>query len=134
MIYIKENTMDRISNWSDDSICVLTDFDRTITTGNSPSSWSILSNSNMISNEYVKESYELYNAELPGEMLDWSFWYDNAETVEEYHSEQVVGQYVMLGIAAVFILLPVIGIVFLVRKRKELDRYIEEYNNEPDNF
>ena len=75
MIYIKENTMDRIRNWSDDSICVLTDFDRTITTGNSPSSWSILSNSNMISNEYVKDSYELYNYYRPVE-LDESMDYE----------------------------------------------------------
>ena len=53
MIIVKENTLERIKEWSDDSIYVLTDFDRTITVGNSDSSWSILSKSDMVPKEYV---------------------------------------------------------------------------------
>lgn len=83
---------------------------------------------------YFEEAYELYNAEIPGEMLDWSFWYDDAETMEEYRSDKASGQYIMFGMAALFIVPCVVGILLLVRKRKELDRYIAEYNNEPYNL
>lgn len=75
MIIVKENTLERIKEWSDDSIYVLTDFDRTITVGNSDSSWSILSKSDMVPKEYVKERQELYNYYRPYE-IDETMDYD----------------------------------------------------------
>ena len=75
MISIKEETLNKIKNWSDDSIYVLTDFDRTITVGNSASSWSILSKSDMVPKEYVNERQELYDYYRPYE-IDESLDYD----------------------------------------------------------
>ena len=68
MIYIKNGVLERIGGWNDDSIYVLTDFDRTITVGNSDSSWSILSKSNMVPKEYVNERQEFYNRYRPYEI------------------------------------------------------------------
>ena len=48
MISINKGTLERIKDWSDDSIYILTDFDRTITVVNSASSWSILSKSDKV--------------------------------------------------------------------------------------
>ena len=75
MIIVKENTLERIKEWSDDSIYVLTDFDRTITVGNSDSSWSILSKSDMVPKEYVNERQEFYNYYRPYE-IDETLDYD----------------------------------------------------------
>jgi len=55
MITIKEGTLERIKDWTDETIYILTDFDRTITIGNSESSWSILSKSSEVPKEYVEE-------------------------------------------------------------------------------
>lgn len=75
MIIVKENTLERIKEWTDDSIYVLTDFDRTITVGNSDSSWSILSKSDMVPKEYVNERQEFYNYYRPYE-IDETLDYD----------------------------------------------------------
>jgi len=68
MLLIKDGTKERIKDWKDDSIHVLTDFDRTITAGASESSWSVLSKSNLVSKEYVKERQDLYNYYRPIEI------------------------------------------------------------------
>ena len=57
----QDNVLERIKEWTDDTLYVLTDFDRTITVGNSDSSWSILSKSDMVPKEYVVERQEFYN-------------------------------------------------------------------------
>ena len=75
MIFIKDNTLNRIKDWTDDSIYVLTDFDRTITVGSSSSSWSILSKSNIVSKEYNDERQSLYDYYRPYE-IDKSLDYD----------------------------------------------------------
>lgn len=68
MIYIKEGTNERIHNWKDNSIHVLTDFDKTITEGSSNSSWSILSKSGLVPKEYVEERQKLYDYYRPIEI------------------------------------------------------------------
>lgn len=68
MITYKKDTLKKFKNWSDESIHILTDFDRTITTGNSDSSWSILSKSNEVPKEYIKDRMELYNYYRPIEI------------------------------------------------------------------
>lgn len=68
MINIKNKTLERIENWSDNSIHILTDFDRTITVGNSDSSWSILSKSNLVPKGYVEERQALFNYYRPYEI------------------------------------------------------------------
>jgi len=68
MIIIKNGTLERINDWKDNSIYVLADFDRTITVGNSESSWSILSKSNLVPKEYVEERQILFNYYRPFEL------------------------------------------------------------------
>lgn len=75
MIIIKNGTLERVKEWIDDSIYVLTDFDRTITVGNSESSWSILSKSNVVPKEYVEERQELFDYYRPIE-IDETLDYD----------------------------------------------------------
>jgi len=65
MIYIKENTLDRIANWSDDSIHILADFDRTITAGHGEGSWSVLAKSDLLPKEYVEGRKVLYKRYRP---------------------------------------------------------------------
>lgn len=68
MIYIKEGTEERISNWQDNSIYVLADFDRTLTVGESKTSWSILAGSDLVPKEYVTERQEFYDYYRPFEI------------------------------------------------------------------
>lgn len=67
MIIIKEGTKERIKNWHDNNIHILTDFDRTITRGDSNSSWGILSKNNF-NKEYEKERKSLYEFYRPIEI------------------------------------------------------------------
>lgn len=75
MIYIKNGTSERISKWEDNSIYVLTDFDRTLTLGSSSTSWSILSKSNMVPKEYVVQRNAYYDYYRPIE-IDETLSYD----------------------------------------------------------
>ena len=47
---------------------VVTDFDRTITKGNSKTSWSILANSDLVPKEYAEERQALYDIYRPIEI------------------------------------------------------------------
>lgn len=104
MIYIKNNILIKINNWQDDSIHILTDFDRTLTKGNSISSWSILSNSNLLPEEYVFERQKLFDYYRPIEideslefniknkfMIEW--WKKHFDLFIKYKlSEKVVNE------------------------------------------
>ena len=68
MITYNKEKLEKINNWIDSTIHVVTDFDRTITVGNSESSWSVLSKSNLVPEEYVKERQEFYNYYRPFEI------------------------------------------------------------------
>lgn len=68
MIIIKGGTLERIKDWQDESTYVLTDFDRTITEGNSESSWGILSTSKMVPQEYIEERKKLFDYYRPFEV------------------------------------------------------------------
>lgn len=75
MIKCQNDIINRINEWNDNSIHILTDFDRTITVGNSDSSWSILSKSNLVPKEYVAERQELFSYYRPFE-IDESLDYE----------------------------------------------------------
>lgn len=75
MIYIKDGTLEKIEKWTESSMHVLTDFDRTITAGDSDSSWGILSKSNLVPKEYVMERQALFNYYRPIE-IDESLEYE----------------------------------------------------------
>ena len=68
MIFIKENTNERIKDWKDDEIYVLTDFDRTLTLGSSSTSWSILSKSDLVPKSYIEERNAFYEYYRPIEI------------------------------------------------------------------
>lgn len=65
MIYIKEDVNEKLKNWSDDTIHILADFDRTISDCNSSSSWSILSKKDLMPTEYAEERNVFYNHYRP---------------------------------------------------------------------
>lgn len=83
---------------------------------------------------YLEEAYDTYNVQLPGELLDWTFYFDDVETMDDYRQRESSRQRMFFAFAGVFLLPSTIGILVLIRKRKELDRYIAEYNNEPYNL
>jgi 5'-nucleotidase len=66
MIFIKEDAKEKIDELRYDRLHVVTDFDRTLTLSSSNSSWGILSK--MMSEEYGKETHELYNFYRPIEI------------------------------------------------------------------
>ena len=73
-MFIKNGVVERIENWQDNTIYVLTDFDKTLTLGSSASSWSVLSKSDKVPKEYVEESKKLYDYYRPfyvNEELDY---------------------------------------------------------------
>lgn len=74
MITYNEMTIKKWQNWHDDSIYVVTDFDRTLTIGESESSWGILSTGDFVSPEYIEDRNRLYKKYRPieiDETMDW---------------------------------------------------------------
>ncbi len=67
MLYIKDKIIDSVNNWNN-NYYIVTDFDRTITAGDSESSWGVLSKSGNVSEDYIKERQNLYNKYRPIEI------------------------------------------------------------------
>ena len=65
MIYLNEETKQRIKDLDINNMYVVADFDETITSGARSGSWDILETSELISPEYVKEADALYNHYYP---------------------------------------------------------------------
>ncbi len=76
--------------------------------------------------EYFEKSYQTYSKAEAGEKLDWCFYYDDAKTPEEYRSNQIVGQYVLLVLGGVIAVASLAGTLWLIRKRKKLNRKSKE--------
>ena len=88
-MFINENKkyMLPIKDWKD--YFVVADFDRTITNGNSQTSWSILANSNLVPKEYVEERAKLYSKYRPIE-LDNSLEYDEkSKLIREWFKKHI---------------------------------------------
>lgn len=68
MITYNEMTIKNCQNWHDDSIYVVTDFDRTLTIGESESSWGILSTGDFVCQEYIQDRNKLYEKYRPIEI------------------------------------------------------------------
>lgn len=68
MIYIREEAKEKIANLNINDIYVLTDFDRTVTAGDSESCWGMLSRSNLVPSEYIGERETLYKKYRPIEI------------------------------------------------------------------
>lgn len=100
MIIYKDN-LSKLNKWNDNSIFVLTDFDRTLTSGNSWGSWEIIVNNAKVSNEYKKEVYDLFDYYRPLEinenidkkirkqyMIDW--WNEEIELFKKYNFDEYI--------------------------------------------
>ncbi len=68
MIYCNDKVFTKISQMEDDNTYILMDFDRTITSADSQSSWGIISSSNLVPKDYVIERQELFNYYRPLEI------------------------------------------------------------------
>ena len=67
MLNIKEETIKQVNNWNN-NFYIVTDFDRTITAGDSESSWGVLSKNSNVSKEYIAERQKLYQKYRPIEI------------------------------------------------------------------
>ena len=67
-MYINESIKDLLPLKMLNELYVVAVFDRTITKGNSKTSWSILANSNLVPKSYIEERQELYNYYRPIEI------------------------------------------------------------------
>lgn len=76
---------------------------------------------------YFGIAYELCNAELPGEVLVWDFYYQDAETIEDYREDKVGDATSSIMFGLVMMIPCTIGILIFVGKRKNLmpDGYVE---------
>ena len=101
MITYNKEKIENANKWNDDSIYVLADFDRTITLGNSESSWGVLSKSKFASPEYSEERTKLYSYYHPYEinekldyeeknkiMIEW--WDKHIELFNKYKLEEKI--------------------------------------------
>lgn len=68
MVHIKEGTLEKIKNWNDDSIYILADFDRTLTTNDSDGSAAVLSKIDSVPEEYIFEKQKAYDYYRPIEL------------------------------------------------------------------
>lgn len=72
-----------------DNIYVVADFDRTITTGNSKTSWSILANSNLVPQSYVEERQALYDKYRPIEISETIPLEDKMKAMKEWFEKHI---------------------------------------------
>ena len=100
MIYYNSDKIKNIKNISDNSLCVVTDFDRTLTLGSSKSSWEILSSS-FVDKNYIVERDKLAKIYRPIEvdetidektknkkMIEW--WQKHIELLIKYKLKEEV--------------------------------------------
>ncbi len=81
---INDKTKEKLPLKNLDNYYVVADFDRTITTGNSKTSWSILAGSDLVPKEYIKERdayYDIYRPIEIDESLDLEY---RKEKVKEW--------------------------------------------------
>ena len=67
-MYINKDIKEKLPINNFEEYYVVTDFDRTITKGNSKTSWSILANSDLVPKEYIEERQALYDIYRPIEI------------------------------------------------------------------
>ncbi len=66
MIYI--NNKEKIEKFNKDNFYVVADFDKTLTSGNSNSTWGVMANAGELGEEYTRKRTELYNHYRPIEI------------------------------------------------------------------
>ena len=72
-----------------DNIYVVADFDRTITNGNSKTSWSILANSDLVPKSYIEERQALYDYYRPIEISDTIDINEKMQKMKEWYQKHI---------------------------------------------
>ena len=72
-----------------DNIYVVADFDRTITNGNSKTSWSILANSDLVPKSYIEERQALYDYYRPIEISDTIDINEKIQKMKEWYQKHI---------------------------------------------
>lgn len=88
-MFINENIKKSIPFKNLNDIYVVADFDRTITKGNSKTSWSILANSNLVPKSYIEERQELYNYYRPIEINENMDFELKSSLVKEWFKKHI---------------------------------------------
>jgi len=68
---------------------VVTDFDRTITNGHSMTSWSVLANSNLVSEDYIHDREALYRKYRPIEIDEGMDFFRRSELVKKWFLKHI---------------------------------------------
>lgn len=71
------------------SVYIVADFDRTITNGNSKTSWAILADSKYVPKSYVEERQKLYNHYRPIEISEDIEYSHKTEQVKEWYMKHI---------------------------------------------
>ena len=88
MIVFNKNVDNITKNWTNDYYIVM-DFDRTITCGDSETSWGILSKTNLLPPEYIKSRQELFSYYHPIE-LDYNIKVDKKNILmKEWYQKHI---------------------------------------------
>ena len=72
-----------------DNLYVVADFDRTITSGNSNTSWSIIANSNLVPKKYITERQILYDYYRPIEVSDTVSYAYKLQMMKEWFQKHI---------------------------------------------
>ena len=86
---IKNNIKEFLPIKDLNKLYVVADFDRTITNGNSKSSWSILSECNLVPESYVTERLELYNKYRPIEINEHMDFNLRMNLIKEWYQKHI---------------------------------------------
>lgn len=86
---IKENLKKELPISDYDNIYILSDFDKTITNGNSKTSWSILSESDLVPKEYKSERNALYEKYRPIEIDESINYNERSNLVKEWFIKHI---------------------------------------------
>ena len=72
-----------------DNVYVVTDFDRTITNGNSKTSWSILACSNLVPKSYIQERQKLYDYYRPIEISESADYLFKLKSMKDWFKKHI---------------------------------------------
>ena len=86
---IRESIKNKLPIIDYSNIYVLADFDKTITNGSSKTSWSILSESNLVPNEYKEERNALYEKYRPIEVNENLDYIERCNLVKEWYIKHI---------------------------------------------
>lgn len=86
---MNSKTKDKIPIKDLENLYVISDFDRTITSGSSKTSWSILANSNLLPHSYASERKKLYEYYRPIEISDTVDYEYKLEMMREWYQKHI---------------------------------------------